>query len=255
MTDSPQLGATQLGAKQAATSPRPSADEAEREVVLTNGATVSVPHARVLLALHVLRVVEGGPMLLLLHGLGRSAELDIPADAADWPGSVVALDFTGHGASSVPPGGGYTCEILMGDVDAALGVIGAATILGRGLGGYVALLIAGARPSLVRGIVIADGPGLAGGGVRPGSLHLDAPNTAAVPSHATPDPFALLELSHDVRPRDYAANFVRSAVQLSPLDAPITVAAASRPPWVQAVIDAYGVRVSSVTDALRLYAR
>lgn len=220
---------------------------------LTEATTVMIDHARVQLALHVLRIVEGGPMLLLLHGLGRSAEREIPADAADWPGSICALDFTGHGASSIPPGGGYTSEILMGDVDAALGAVGPATILGRGLGGYIALLISGARPSLVRGVIIADGPGLAGGGVRPGSLHLDVPNATAVPARTTPDPFALLELSTDVRPRDYAANFVRSAVQLSPLDAPITVAAASRPPWVGSVVDAYGVRVSSVADAIRLY--
>lgn len=222
---------------------------------LIEGTTHTIDHARVKLALHVLRVVEGGPMLLLLHGLGRSAEREVPSDAADWPGSVCALDFTGHGESGIPAGGGYTCEILMGDADAALAAVGPSTILGRGLGGYIALLITGARPSLVRGVIIADGPGLAGGGVRPGSLHLDVPNTAAVPARTTPDPFALLELSTDVRPRDYAANFVRSAVQLSPLDAPITVAAASRPPWLQAVIDAYGVRVSSVADALRLYAR
>jgi pimeloyl-ACP methyl ester carboxylesterase len=228
---------------------------AEPAAELTAGTTRVIQHARVKLALHVLRTVEGGPMLLLLHGLGRSAERAIPSDAAAWPGSVCSLDFTGHGESGIPPGGGYTCEILMGDADAALGEIGPATIVGRGLGGYIALLISGARPSLVRGVVIADGPGLAGGGVRPGSLHIDVPNTAAVAGHATPDPFALLELSTDVRPRDYAANFVRSAVQLSPLDAPITVAAASRPPWLQAVIEAYGVRMSSVADALRLYSR
>ena len=224
-------------------------------IELHDGETILLDHARVHLALHVVRVVEGGPMLLVLHGLGRSSELTIPADVAEWPGSLCALDFTGHGESGIPPGGGYTCEILMGDADAALAAIGPSTILGRGIGGYIALLIAGARPSLVRGVIVADGPGLAGGGVRPGSLHIDAPNLAAVPAHATPDPFALLELSTDVRPRDYAANFVRSAVQLSPLDAPITVAAASRPPWLQSVVDAYGVRVSTVVDALRLYAR
>ena len=130
---------------------------------LIEGTTHLIDHARVKLAIHVLRVVEGGPMLLVLHGLGRSAEREVPSDAADWPGSVCTLDFTGHGESGIPAGGGYTCEILMGDADAALTAIGPSTILGRGLGGYIALLITGARPSLVRGVIIADGPGLAGG--------------------------------------------------------------------------------------------
>jgi pimeloyl-ACP methyl ester carboxylesterase len=39
----------------------------------------------------------------------------------------------------------------MADVDIALRHLGEATVLGRGLGGYVAFLIAGARPTLVRG--------------------------------------------------------------------------------------------------------
>ena len=55
----------------------------------------------------------------------------------------------------------------MGDVDAALAHLGPSTVLGRGLGAYIALLIAGARPDLVRGAVLADGPGLVGGGREP----------------------------------------------------------------------------------------
>ncbi len=40
------------------------------------------------------------------------------------PGPIFALDFTGHGASTVPSGGGYTAEMLMADVDAALAELG-----------------------------------------------------------------------------------------------------------------------------------
>ena len=57
----------------------------------------------------------------------------------------------------------------MADADAALARLGRATLLGRGLGAYVALLLAGARPKPVRGAILCDGPGLAGGGSRPGS--------------------------------------------------------------------------------------
>ena len=77
-------------------------------------------HGRIGLALHQLRPGAGRP-LLLLHGLGEQSPTEVPAASAAWPGPVCALDFTGHGRSDAPRGGGYTAEILMGDVDAALG--------------------------------------------------------------------------------------------------------------------------------------
>ena len=79
-------------------------------------------HNRVELALHELVEGEGRP-LLLLHGLGECAREWMPPEL-EWPGPVYALDFTGHGRSSVPRGGGYTAEILVGDADAALESIG-----------------------------------------------------------------------------------------------------------------------------------
>jgi pimeloyl-ACP methyl ester carboxylesterase len=78
-------------------------------------------HGKVRLALHELRGGgRTGPTLLVLHGLGERSPSEVPEQAAAWPGAVFALDFTGHGASSVPAGGGYTCEVLMADADAAL---------------------------------------------------------------------------------------------------------------------------------------
>ncbi len=112
--------------------------------------TVTLRHNRVELALHEVRAADG-PRLLLLHGLGEQSPASVPAWAEAWPGAVWALDFTGHGASTIPNGGGYTAVVLMGDVDAALEHLGPCTVLGRGLGGYVALLIAGARADAVRG--------------------------------------------------------------------------------------------------------
>src|SRR5688572_14199327 len=112
-------------------------------------------HNRIELALHRLRAGQGRA-LLLLHGLGeRSPEL-VPEELAGWPGPIHALDFTGHGASTVPRGGGYTCELLMADADVALARLGEATVVGRGLGAYIALLIAGGRPEQVRGAVLRD---------------------------------------------------------------------------------------------------
>ncbi len=72
-------------------------------------------------------------------------------------------------ASTPSKGGGYTAEVLLADVDAALAHLGPCTLVGRGLGAYVALLAAGARATAVRGAILLDGPGLAGGGPFPGS--------------------------------------------------------------------------------------
>src|SRR5690606_42068802 len=90
--------------------------------------------------------------------------------------------------------GGYYCEALMGDVDAALAHLGPCTVHGRGLGAYVALLIAGARPTLVRGAVLADGPGLAGGGPNPPARAALA-SLGPPPPLPTPRPWATLQLS------------------------------------------------------------
>ncbi len=123
-------------------------------------SSVIVRHGRSELAVHQLR--DGtGPAALVLHGLAEDSRCVLGQLVAEgWPGGVVwALDFLGHGSSTRPPGGGYTCESLMADADAALREIGPSTVLGRGLGAYIAVLIAGARPDLVRGAVCATARG------------------------------------------------------------------------------------------------
>jgi pimeloyl-ACP methyl ester carboxylesterase len=218
-------------------------------------------HVHVQLALHQLRDGDGAHHpLLVLHGLGERTPTHPPAFATEWVGPVFGLDFTGHGRSSRTRSGGFTCEALMADADVALAELGTATVAGRGLGAYVALLIAGARPTSVRGAVLADGPGLAGGGPAPQSPML-LPTPQPVPTHGDgtpldpgrPDPFALLELARDVRPGDYAATYVRQAVQFSELETPISVAAVVRPPWLETVVAEPGVVVETVAAALRRY--
>ena len=211
--------------------------------------TVRLLHNKIELALHELRSGTGRP-LLLLHGLGEATPAALPERFALWPGPVFGLDFTGHGESDIPVGGGYYCEILMADVDAAIAHLGQVTVHGRGLGAYIALLIAGARPSEVRGAVLDDGPGLAGGGPEPGSpLVLTLP-----PATQTPDPLALVELTRDVRPPDYAQSFVRQATHLSGLDQPLTVTARTRPAWLAAVAGEAGVATADLATALGSYA-
>ena len=212
--------------------------------------TVTLRHNRVELALHQLREGDGQP-LLHLHGLGEESPTSVPDYIAGWPGPVWALDFTGHGRSTVPKGGGYFAEVLMGDVDMALARLGSVALYGRGLGGYVALLVAGARPELVQGAIIDDGPGLSGGGIEPGTPFVPQ---EPLPDVGAPDPYALLELSRDVRPPDYASTFARQAATLSGLDVAIAVVGVVRPPWLEAVAKEPGVQVLGRSEALALFA-
>jgi pimeloyl-ACP methyl ester carboxylesterase len=215
-------------------------------------------HNKVELALHRLRdaTSTGSRPLLLLHGLGEQSPADVPAWADAWPGAVAALDFTGHGRSTIPRGGGYTSELLLGDADAALAELtggdGSATITvaGRGLGAYIALQLAGGRAAQVHGAILLDGPGLAGGPTGPTSQSF----FSLPASHTVPDPYALVDLGRDLRPPDYAAMFVRLAMAGSELEEPIAVCSLFRPEWLEAVVREHGVIDVPVDEALDLYA-
>jgi pimeloyl-ACP methyl ester carboxylesterase len=215
-------------------------------------------HGKVELALHHLRgaTIVGGRPLLILHGLGEASPHTVPTWADIWPGPIAALDFTGHGASTIPRGGGYTAELLLGDADAALAELtdgdpaSTITVVGRGLGAYIALQLAGARAAQVHGAVLVDGPGLAGGPTGPTSQSF-----FSLPSStATPDPYALVELGRDLRPPDYAALFVRLALAGSTLEEPIAVSSVFRPEWLEAVVKEHGVLDVPLAEALTLYA-
>jgi pimeloyl-ACP methyl ester carboxylesterase len=206
-------------------------------------------HNRIRLALHRLKEAPGRP-LLLLHGLGESSPVELPPEYADWPGPVHALDFTGHGKSTVPPGGGYTCELLMADTDAALAALGEATIVGRGLGAYIALLLSGARPTEVRGVILLDGSGLAGGGASDRSPYIPVVDTQQL---APPDPFAIADLATDARPPSYATSYALLAEQESGLVRPVMVCAREHPEWMMAVINALGIETSKLSDAIDEY--
>ena len=212
--------------------------------------TITLRHNRIELALHELRSATGdGRPLLLLHGLGERTPNAVPTDLESWSGSIWGLDFTGHGESTIPIGGGYSAEILLGDVDAAINELGTVTLVGRGLGGYIALLAAGARVDAVHGAIITDGPGITGG-----TYESSVPQVARLMNQGdNPDPYALHELSRDVRAADYALDFVQFSTARSPLPEPINVSATYRPTWLEAVAAAPGVASLPISDALDLY--
>lgn len=175
---------------------------------------IRLAHGRIRLALHQ-RHERAGPALLLLHQLyGASSEW--PAAVASWPGSVYALDFSGHGHSDWLRGGAYQIEWLLADADAALAHIGPLCIAGRGLGAYVALLLAGARPERVAAALLLPGAGLGGGGAWPDFS--DPPGRLRALESApllpgTCDP-GVRQLDRDIRPVDYTERFARAARRL-----------------------------------------
>ena len=197
---------------------------------------------RVSLWLEPLRAAAG-PSLLLLHELGGSAADFGAAAELDWPGSIHALDFSGHGRSGRLVGGAYTPEQLTADADAALAHLGNAHLLGVGLGAYVALLLAGARAQRVPGVALLYGGGIAGGGVAydftrppeaPPRQSVDTSHELQSRPHA--DPVALFCLRTDPRPDDYAPRFAAAARRVLLVDS-----GDAMPPWWQAVARVDGV--------------
>lgn len=93
-----------------------------------------------------LKVHQGGsgqPQLLLLHGLGATAEVWNgwwPLLAERWPGRWLAPDLPGHGAS--PPLPRYTFADLAGKVAEILAPDTPTVVLGHSLGGVIGLAMA-----------------------------------------------------------------------------------------------------------------
>lgn len=204
-----------------------------------------LPQGRLRLALHTLRDQrprDTAGALLLLHGLGERSPGAVPDYVNTWPGAVFALDFTGHGASSVPQGGGYACEALMLDAVAAVDTIGPCILLGRGLGAYVALMTAAVRAERVRGTVLSDGPGLAGGG--DGAQTPFLPQVVATGT-TTPDPHALADLATDVRHPAAAARWAQLLREAHAGPTHLHLCLREPVPWAQAV--AQVLKIPAVT--------
>jgi len=194
-----------------------------------------------------------GPTLLALHALGGSSR-DFAALAEHWPGRVLALDFAGHGDSDWARGGSYTPELHAADADTVLHESGEVCVAGAGLGAYVALLLAGVRPGLVRAALLLPGRGLEGGGPEP---HRErAPEVRDVlqmldASSARPRPAfdpMLRACETDPRPADYARAYADAARRLL-----LVEDGGARPPWWEAARAAACAEVASTdaADALR----
>jgi pimeloyl-ACP methyl ester carboxylesterase len=192
---------------------------------------IELCHSRGKVALHEL-ASGPGPTLLCLHAVGGSAT-DFRGIA--WPGRVLALDFVGHGASSRLRSGAYFPEVIALDADAALTHAGSACVIGAGVGAYVALMLAAARPARVPAALLVSGAGLDGGGELPdwsGDRDGFERWSSFDPLLPSCDP-AVRRLERDVRPCDYARDFALCARRLLFCDD-----VEPGPPWWQAAREA-----------------
>jgi pimeloyl-ACP methyl ester carboxylesterase len=180
----------------------------------------------VTLALHPLREAAGRA-LLCLHAVGGAAR-DFQEAARLWSDRSL-LRFSGHGDSARCAGAAISRRIWPA-TDAALARIGPALLIGAGVGAYVALLLAGARPDAVPGALLLPGAGLEGGGAAPDPASdtlarwtdLGAPLPGCDP--------AVRRLERDIRPPDYAEAFARAARRVLLAEGDFR-----QPPWWQAV--------------------
>ena len=182
--------------------------------------TIRLRHGRVELALHN-RSAAGGTPLLLLHALHGDAHEAL--EAVRWSGPVHALDFAGHGASGWLRGGGYSPELFAADADAALAHVAdedqRVCVAGEGVGAYAALLLAGARPNVVKAALLAPGHGMGSGDGEPDFARQPrpwGPIEEAEPG-ARSDP-ALARLNDEFKPAEYVTSFAERAARLLLLD-------------------------------------
>jgi pimeloyl-ACP methyl ester carboxylesterase len=190
---------------------------------------------RIGLALHELAGGEGTP-LLLLHALGGSSR-DWGEDAFAWPGPAFALDFAGHGESDRHRGGSYHLEHFVSGADLALSEVGPAALAGAGAGAWYAVILAGARPDRVPGVLLAPGAGLEGVGPEPDPLDVRRRIPTDAEAAASPDgcdPYVRGVLG-EPRPPRFVAPFARAAHRVL-----LVEDGSDRPPWWETVRECGG---------------
>ncbi len=108
--------------------------------------------------MHYTRTGGNKPPVILLHGLIANGSCWTPvAQALEEEFDVIMPDARGHGKSSVPDDG-YLYEDHANDV---VGLIEALELsppilIGHSMGGMTATLLAARKPSLLRGLILAD---------------------------------------------------------------------------------------------------
>jgi pimeloyl-ACP methyl ester carboxylesterase len=116
------------------------------------------------LRLHVADLGGDGPPTLLLHGVTSHWAAWLPLAAVlDGERRLLAADLRGHGDSQWSGAGAYATRDLAVDTIAVLDALGdvfgpPVDVVGASWGGLCGLLVAAARPDLVRSLVMVDVP-------------------------------------------------------------------------------------------------
>jgi esterase len=130
-----------------------------------SGPAGAVPVQDQTLTLHGLRFHyrdwgrPAAPPLVLLHGaMGNARHWDTLAQALADRYRVLALDQRGHGESARSPGGHYTPDLLIRDLEAFAAALDLSRfpIVGRSFGGHVAYTFAAAHPDQVARLVLVE---------------------------------------------------------------------------------------------------
>jgi pimeloyl-ACP methyl ester carboxylesterase len=123
---------------------------------------------------------SGGPVVVLLHGLGGSSSTWLPVlPLLGACAHVIAPDLLGHGQSAKPPSGDYSLGAHaagLRDLLVARG-LDRATVVGHSFGGGVAMQFAYQFPELVERLVLVASGGL-GREVTPALRATTLPGTA-----------------------------------------------------------------------------
>ena len=171
-----------------------------------------------------------------------------------WPGPVLGPRLHRPRPLDRAAGGGYSAEVLMGDVDVALADLGPShRASGAGSAPTSPCSSPAPGPTLVRGAVLCDGPGLVGGGIGPTVGRADdrRPRRRARPARPVGPARA--------GSRRPAARLRRRASPARPRSSPasawpVAVCARWRPPWLEAVAGEPGVLDVTVDEALAFFA-
>ena len=107
-----------------------------------------------------------GAPIVMLHGwMDVSASFQFVVDALRTGRRVLALDWRGFGGSGRTAADSYWFPDYLGDLDAVLDALapqGAVDLVAHSMGGNVAMIYAGVRPSRVRRLVNLEGWGMPG---------------------------------------------------------------------------------------------
>ena len=107
--------------------------------------------------LHAIEAGEGGPPLVLMHGLfGSARNFGMVQKELARDGRVIALDLRNHGTS--PHHGDMRYSSMAADVLETLDRLSAlpAVLLGHSMGGKVAMMTALSQPDAVTRLIVAD---------------------------------------------------------------------------------------------------